>query len=65
MDQTVVDVTDVPGVASGDHATLVGKQVAEEVTIPEFAAWAETIPFEILCSVSKRVPRVYRTPLGI
>lgn len=65
MDQTVVDVTDVPGVESGDQATIVGRQEGEEVTLPEFAAWAETIPYEILCSVTKRVPRVYRTPLGI
>jgi alanine racemase len=65
MDQTVVDVTDVPGVASGDQAILVGKQEGEEITLSEFAAKADSIPYEILCSVTKRVPRVYRTPLGI
>ena len=65
MDQTVVDVTDVPGVESGDQATLVGRQENEEITLPEFSTKADSIPYEVLCSVTKRVPRVYRTPLGI
>lgn len=65
MDQTIVDVTEVPGVTSGDQATLVGRQDSDEITLPEFAKWADSIPYEILCSVTKRVPRVYRTPLGI
>jgi alanine racemase len=64
MDQTIVDVTDNPGVAVGDHVVLVGKQDAEEISVTEFSDWAETIPYEILCSVTKRVPRVYRTTLG-
>ena len=64
MDQTIVDVTDNPGVAVGDQATLVGKQGAETIDVTEFSNWAETIPYEILCSVTKRVPRVYRTTLG-
>lgn len=65
MDQTIVDVTDVPGVVSGDQATLVGRQESEEITLPEFAKHADSIPYEILCSVTKRVPRVYRMSLGI
>lgn len=65
MDQTIVDVTEVPGVTSGDQATLVGRQDGEEITLSEFAEKADSIPYEILCSVTKRVPRVYRTPLGI
>jgi alanine racemase len=65
MDQTVVDVTDVPGVASGDEAVLVGRQGDAEISIGEFSRWADTIPWETLCSVTKRVPRVYRTDLGL
>jgi alanine racemase len=65
MDQTIVDVTDVGTVASGDEAVLVGRQGKDEVTIGEFSRWADTIPWETLCSVTKRVPRVYRTALGI
>jgi alanine racemase len=65
MDQTVVDVTDVAGVACGDEAVLVGRQAGEEITTAEFSRWADTIPWETLCSVTKRVPRLYRTVLGV
>jgi alanine racemase len=64
MDQTVVDTTDVPEVASGDEAVLIGRQGGAEISIGEFSRWAETIPWETLCSVTKRVPRVYKTALG-
>jgi alanine racemase len=65
MDQTVVDVSDVPGVVCGDEAVLVGRQTGNEISIAEFSRWADTIPWETLCSVTKRVPRVYRTALGV
>ncbi|MFA5263252.1 MAG: alanine racemase [Opitutaceae bacterium] len=65
MDQTIVDVTDVPSVISGDEAVIVGRQNGAEISIMEFSEWADTIPWEILCSVTKRVPRVYKTALGL
>ncbi|MBE7536832.1 MAG: alanine racemase [Opitutaceae bacterium] len=65
MDQTVVDVTDVSGVIAGDEAVLVGRQLNEEITLGEFSKWADTIPWETLTSITKRVPRVYLTPLGL
>jgi alanine racemase len=65
MDQTVVDVSDVPGVACGDEAVIVGRQGACEISITEFSRWADTIPWETLCSVTKRVPRIYKTALGV
>jgi alanine racemase len=65
MDQTIVDVTDVPGTACGDEAVLIGRQDGEEITVAEFSHSADTIPWETLCSVSKRVPRIYRTSLGV
>ena len=65
MDQTIIDVTDVPGVRCGDQATLVGKQDGAEISIAEFSTWSDSIPWETLCSVTKRVPRVYRTSLGL
>lgn len=64
MDQTIVDVSAVPGVVAGDQATIVGRQGDGAIGVAEFAKWADTIPYEILCSVTKRVPRVYRTTLG-
>lgn len=65
MDQTIVDVTDVPGVAAGDEAVLVGRQREARIDLAEFSNWADTIPWETLCSVTKRVPRLYRTSLGL
>ncbi|MDX2186931.1 MAG: alanine racemase [Opitutaceae bacterium] len=65
MDQTIVDITDVPGVACGDEAVLVGRQNGAEITISQFSRWADTIPWETLCSVTKRVPRIYKTSLGL
>lgn len=66
MDQTIVDLTDVAtAVNSGDHAVLVGRQGAAQISLTEFSAWSGSIPWETLCSVTKRVPRLYRTPLGI
>jgi len=65
MDQTIVDVTEVDGVRCGDEAVLVGRQDGQEISISEFSAWSDTIPWETLCSVTKRVPRLYRTSLGL
>ncbi len=65
MDQTIIDVTDLPETAAGDEAVLVGSQDAAEIPLKEFSRWADTIPWETLCSVTKRVPRLYRTPLGV
>ena len=64
MDQTVVDVTDVPEAAAGDEVVLIGRQGGEEISVSEFSAWADTIPWETLCSITKRVPRIYKTALG-
>ncbi|HKB91418.1 MAG TPA: alanine racemase [Opitutaceae bacterium] len=65
MDQTVIDITDVADVQVGDEAVLVGSQKKEEISLAEFSVWADSIPYEVLCSVTKRVPRVYRTSLGL
>jgi alanine racemase len=65
MDQTMVDVTGVPGVDRGDEVVLVGRQQEAEISLAEFSRWADTIPWETLCSVTKRVPRIYKTPLGV
>ncbi len=59
MDQMMVDVTEVPNVAVGDEAVLIGRQGNEEITADEIADKADTISYEILLSVSDRVPRVY------
>ncbi|MDR1281960.1 MAG: alanine racemase [Opitutaceae bacterium] len=86
MDQTIIDVTDLPadlpagvttgetadlpagvtaGVTAGEEAVLVGRQNGAEIALAEFSRWAGTIPWETLCSVTKRVARIYRTQLGV
>lgn len=59
MDQMMVDVTEVPGVAVGDEAVLIGRQGNQRITADEIANKAETISYEILLSISDRVPRLY------
>ena len=44
-----------------ENVTLIGTQGDETIPLPELAAHAGTIPWEILCSVTKRVPRLYKT----
>lgn len=58
MDQTVVDVTEIPGVGIGDEVVLLGSQGNESVDAWDLADFAETIPWEVLCGISSRVPRV-------
>jgi alanine racemase len=59
MDLTMIDVSDVPGVEVGDPVTLLGSDGGETIRPEELAAWAGTIAYEILCAISKRVPRSY------
>ena len=59
MDQTIIDVTDCPPTKIGDHAVLIGKDQEVEITATNFSQIASTIVWETLCSVTKRVTRVY------
>ena len=59
MDQTMVDVTEIEGVKLGDAVTIIGRDGDEIITADEIARRAETISYEILCGITKRVPRVY------
>lgn len=58
MDQCMVDVTAVPEVRLGDIVTLIGEDGGENVTAAELAERSGTIPYEIVCGISKRVPRI-------
>lgn len=64
MDLTMLDVTDVPQVREGDRVVLLGRQGKEEIGALELAALLDTIPYEVLCGVSPRVPRHYRDLSG-
>lgn len=55
MDMTMIDVTGIPNVKEGDDVLVFGK----ELPVQKIAAWIETIPYEIMTSISQRVKRVY------
>ena len=57
MDQTLVDVTEIPGVSPGDAAVMIGKSGGAELTAAEVAEWAGTIPNEILSRMGRRLRR--------
>ena len=59
MDLTLVDVTGIPGVAVGDEVILLGGVEGLSVDALEHAELANSTPYEILCNISKRVPRRY------
>ena len=59
MDNITVDVGSEPAVSVGDRATLIGVDGAERQTAEELARRIGTISYEVLCWISRRVPRVY------
>jgi alanine racemase len=59
MDQTMLEVTKIPGVQVGDVVTILGKDGYEQITATEMAEWIGTISYEVVCGISKRVPRIY------
>jgi alanine racemase len=61
MDLTLADVTGIPGVAVGDEVILLGTGEGLSVDALEHAELANSTPYEILCNISKRVPRKYGT----
>lgn len=58
MDQIMVDVTDIPNVQEGDEAILWGGAVSDSAE--DVATKIGTIGYEIVCGVSRRVPRIYK-----
>jgi len=59
MDAFMVDVTEIPQAKAGDELVLIGKQGEEEITVDEFAAWNQSISYEVLTRMGKRLPKVY------
>ena len=56
MDQCMIDVTNVNNISIGDEVTLFG---SEGVTADDIAKWMNTINYEVVCLISKRIPRMY------
>lgn len=59
MDQLVLDVTNIQNVKEGDIVTLIGRDGNEKITADQLAALYGTIGYEVVCGISKRVPRIY------
>ena len=66
MDMSMIDVTDIPGTALRDEVVVLGAQEGalgkDAITADEIAAHGGTIAWEVLTSISRRVPRFYREP---
>jgi alanine racemase len=58
MDQMMCDVHDAD-IKVGDEAVLVGAQGRQRITTEELAVLCGTIPYEIVCGLGSRIPRVY------
>jgi alanine racemase len=59
MDQTVVDLTDVPAAAAGDDVVVVSDNPAAPNSLAALAGRAGTIPYELLCRLGNRIRRMY------
>jgi alanine racemase len=59
MDLTIVDVSHLRDAAVGDEVILIGVAGGKSVDAVELARLCESVPYEILCGLSQRVPRVY------
>jgi alanine racemase len=55
MDMAMIDVTDIADVREGDEVEIFGKQIS----VQQVAEWCDTIPYEIMTTISQRVKRVY------
>ena len=61
MDMIMVDVTDLAPLSVGETVTLIGQQGGESILADEVADWIGTIPYEVLCGIGSRVPRLYQS----
>jgi len=64
MDLTMIDLTDHPSAGIGDEVVLLGPQGHERITAEELAAWAETIPYEVVCGAGGRTVRRHFPPFS-
>jgi alanine racemase len=64
MDLVIIDVGCIPGVREGDEVVVLGKQGKAEVTADEIAGLAGTINYEVVSTITARVPRIYQRAPG-
>ena len=60
MDQMLADVTNIKNAKTGQEVVLIGRQKDKAISAEELAKLAGTIPYEIVCNLGRRIPRVYR-----
>lgn len=60
MDQMMADITGLEGISEGDEVTLIGRSGDEIITADDLAEIYGTIGYEVVCGISKRVPRIYK-----
>lgn len=59
MDQTMVDIGSPEGVRCEDEVVLIGSQKGKILRVEDIARLCDTIPYEVVCWISPRVPRIY------
>ena len=59
MDMTMLDLSAFPDARVGEEIVIFGRQGADEITVDDVARWDETLNYEVLCRISKRVARIY------
>lgn len=60
MDQLMVDVTDIPETAVNDEVILIGSDNGITISAEDIGAMSESFNYEVVCGISRRVPRVYK-----
>ena len=60
MDQLMLDVTHIPDVEEGDVVTVFGRDGGAFLPVEEVSSLDQTINYETVCQITKRVPRIYR-----
>ncbi len=64
MDQCMIDVTGL-NVSIGDEVILFGADIDQTITIDDIAKKMDTINYEVVCMINRRVPRVYTKNTGV
>lgn len=59
MDQFMINIVNIPGVAPGDEVVLFGRQGDDFISVEDIGEWIGTINYEVICMVGIRVPRIY------